>query len=281
MKSLRILLLSRSSVPLSGSLPLSNRIGVDIKIIRSSCKLWSPCSLTWCNLTVNHDAIIIRAWDLRWVLVSTPTVSLIHSAANTYFRVVIGDSFLIVIVEESSSSIMRHETPSRHHVRLDQSQVAFHIWWSDWSIFRVQGHRDASSIWPWCNMDFASILDCFDIWVILAKILKSLAEIAPDLRAIDRTTCLLGWFADLGRWIRVHHLLVCRLLVITRELIFFLKEVVWTNGSLSLLWRRSAIILGILYVCPPLMMWRALLVWDFDLVLFLCSYLGPCPLVIC
>ena len=183
---------------------------------------------------------------------------------------------------------MRDETPNRHHVWLDQSQVAFHIWWSDRSIFRVQGYWDASSIWPWCDMDFASILDCFDIWVILAKILKSLAEITPHLRAIDGAASLLGRFGDLGCWIRVHHLLMCRLLVISWELIFFLKEVVWTNGSLSLLWRRSAIILGILYVCPPLMMWRALLVWHvfhhhhllIVVVLFLCSYLAPSPLVV-
>jgi hypothetical protein len=109
-------------------------------------------------------------------------------------------------------------------------------------------------------MDFASILDCLDIRVILAKVLKSLAEITPHLRAIDGAASLLGRFGDLGRRIWVPHLLVCRLLVISRELIFFLKEVVGTNGSLSLLWRRSAVILCILNVCPSLMMRCALLV---------------------
>ena len=176
---------------------------------------------------------------------------------------------------------MRDKTSNRHHVQLDQTQVALHIWWSDRSIFRVHGYWDSSSIWPWCYMDFASILDCFNIWVILAKVLKSLAEITPHLRAIDRAASLFSRFADLCCWIRVPHLLVCRLLGISRELIFFLKEVVWTNGSLSLLWRRSAVILGILNVCPPLMMRRAFLVRHVDLVVSLADYVAPSPLVIC
>ena len=281
MNFISILLLSCTSMPLSGGLPLSNCIAVDIEVIRSSCKLWSPCILTCCNLTPHHDTIIVRAWDLGWMLVSTTTISLIYSITSPDFRVVVGDSFLIVIVEESSSSIMRDKTSNRHHVRLDQTQVALHIWWSNRSIFRVHGYWDSSSIWPWCYMDFASILDCFNIWVILAKVLKSLAEIAPHLRAIDRTAGLLGRFAYLRCRIRVSHLLVCRLLGISRELIFFLKEVVGTNGSLSLLWRRSAVILCILNVCPPLMMRRALFVWHFDLVVLLCGLLAPCPLVKC
>ena len=215
------------------------------------------------------------------MLVSTSTICLIYSASTSNFRVVIGDSFLIVIVEESGSSIMSDKTSSRHHVWLYQTQVALHIWWSDRSIFRVQGYWDASSIRPWCDMDFASILTCFNIWVILAKVLKSLAEISPHLRAIDRYASLLKRFEGLCRRIRIPYRLVCRLLVISRELIFFLKKVVRTNGSLTLLWRRSAFILDILNICPPLMIWRALLARHVDQIVFLSDYLAPSPLVIC
>ena len=119
-------------------------------------------------------------------------------------------------------------------------------------------------------MDFASILDGLNIWVVLAEILKSLPEITPHLGPVNSAAGLLiTSLSNLSSRVGLGPLVLelsasCGC---PRELIFFLKEIVWTNGSLSLLRGRSAIILCILNISSPLLVRRKLLVWDFNWML--------------
>ena len=96
----------------------------------------------------------------------------------------------------------------------------------------------------------------------MTKILKGLSKIAPHLRAINGAACLLIDFRHFsGRAGLLLLLMIAATGPVSRspgKLIFFLKEVVRTNGSLSLLgWgRRAVVILCILDVGPPLLLVR-------------------------
>lgn len=164
---------------------------------------------------------------------------------------------------------MCYKPTNWYHIRLYEPYASFHILWSDLCIFWIHRYGYPPSVRSWSNMDFPSILDCFYIRVILAKILQCLPEIAPHFGPIHCTTWMLRCFYRFLSGVGLSMIIILRLLVIscTLKLIFFLKEVVRTNGSLPLLRLRSTIILSILYISTSFLVWSGLLVANLDMML--------------